>query len=222
MIPKISTRIRIIEAAKILIWRNGYNAVSVDSICAAADINKGSFYHAFQSKADLLIAVITSVRDYDLKEVQDIYSTDASIEEKFRRHLEWFGSSQRRLRAKYGFVPGQFNMALDMNVPEAANELVRDARRQSMEVLRAVLRAIVAPDSAASAVSDWLAVTVSRIILGAMIDARLTNSLSPFDTLPESILALIGLAPPPVDPMDSTYLPPKWLVRPHRGAPAVS
>lgn len=44
--------------AQMLFVGNGYNAMSVDKICKMAKVNKGSFYHFFPTKRDLLIAVI--------------------------------------------------------------------------------------------------------------------------------------------------------------------
>ncbi|MCW2286501.1 AcrR family transcriptional regulator, partial [Rhodoblastus acidophilus] len=52
------TKRRLIAAALELIWRSSYGSVSVDDICKAADVRKGSFYHFFPSKADLAVAAM--------------------------------------------------------------------------------------------------------------------------------------------------------------------
>jgi len=49
------TRERIYEAAWHLIGEAGFDKVSVDRICLRAGVAKGSFYHHFKSKADLII-----------------------------------------------------------------------------------------------------------------------------------------------------------------------
>jgi len=49
------TRERIYEAAWQLIGEEGYEEVSVERICARAGIAKGSFYHHFRNKADLIV-----------------------------------------------------------------------------------------------------------------------------------------------------------------------
>jgi TetR/AcrR family transcriptional repressor of nem operon len=51
-------RNRLIQAAKELTYAQGYNAIGVKDICERAGVNKGSFYHFFPSKRDLLLAVI--------------------------------------------------------------------------------------------------------------------------------------------------------------------
>ncbi|GAB1455337.1 MAG: TetR/AcrR family transcriptional regulator [Spirochaetia bacterium] len=49
------TRARIYAAAWHLIETEGFDKVSVDRICAKAGVAKGSFYHHFHNKADLIV-----------------------------------------------------------------------------------------------------------------------------------------------------------------------
>jgi TetR/AcrR family transcriptional repressor of nem operon len=51
---------RLIEAARNVIFTHSYEGVSVDELCAAAGVNKSSFYHFFSSKQDLVLAAIES------------------------------------------------------------------------------------------------------------------------------------------------------------------
>lgn len=55
------TKERLIDAAMHLMWADGYGAVSVDRICKAAGVNKGSFYHFFPSKEALTLATIDAI-----------------------------------------------------------------------------------------------------------------------------------------------------------------
>jgi AcrR family transcriptional regulator len=54
------TRSRILEAATELFSRRGYNKSSVDDICTQAGISKGAFYHHFESKQALFLALLDS------------------------------------------------------------------------------------------------------------------------------------------------------------------
>ncbi|MDO7843620.1 TetR/AcrR family transcriptional regulator [Sphingomonas immobilis] len=196
MTKKLSTRDRILDAATALIWRDGYHAVSVDAICAAAAVQKGSFYHAFASKAELLLAALIRVRDVDRAEIERIYDNGAPIIDQFHEHLEWFGIAQRRLKAKYGFVPGTFNMVLDINVPEQVLQTVRAGHAAHLALVENALIAILGARETHD-YCRWLASMVDRLIHGVMIESRLSNSLSGFDTFPESIFALVGIGDPP-------------------------
>ena len=52
------SRQKFIDAATALVRERGYAATSVDDICARAGIGKGSFFHHFKSKEELLLASI--------------------------------------------------------------------------------------------------------------------------------------------------------------------
>src|ERR1043165_5961926 len=52
------TRARIVESAIKLFSSRGYNTASVDEICEAAGISKGAFYHHFESKQALFLALL--------------------------------------------------------------------------------------------------------------------------------------------------------------------
>lgn len=52
------TRTKIIEAAIRLFSSRGYTAASVDDICTEAGISKGAFYHHFESKQALFLALL--------------------------------------------------------------------------------------------------------------------------------------------------------------------
>lgn len=54
----IGTRDRIIEVAKQRFHSRSYADVGIKEICDAAEIQKGSFYHFFPSKRDLVLTVI--------------------------------------------------------------------------------------------------------------------------------------------------------------------
>ena len=52
------TRTRIIDSAIKLFSIRGFNAASVDDICKEAGISKGAFYHHFESKQALFLALL--------------------------------------------------------------------------------------------------------------------------------------------------------------------
>ncbi|RXJ56473.1 TetR/AcrR family transcriptional regulator [Candidatus Marinarcus aquaticus] len=59
------------------IYHNGYAATSVDKILKKANMNKGSMYHFFKSKKELVLAVIDErVKNY----IEDKYSVLLKVE----------------------------------------------------------------------------------------------------------------------------------------------
>jgi TetR/AcrR family transcriptional repressor of nem operon len=53
-----ATKVKLLEAAQRLMLAKGFTATSVDEICEAAGVTKGSFFHYFKSKEDLGKAVL--------------------------------------------------------------------------------------------------------------------------------------------------------------------
>ncbi len=53
-----TTRRKLIQATTALMLRQGFNATTVDEICAEAGLTKGSFFHHFANKDDLGQAVV--------------------------------------------------------------------------------------------------------------------------------------------------------------------
>jgi TetR/AcrR family transcriptional repressor of nem operon len=53
-----TTRRKLIEATVSLMLKRGFNATTVDEICAEAGVTKGSFFHHFENKDDIGQAVL--------------------------------------------------------------------------------------------------------------------------------------------------------------------
>jgi TetR/AcrR family transcriptional repressor of nem operon len=102
-----TTRDRILENARRLIYTRSFTDVGVAEICEAAGVKKGSFYHFFASKQELALAVL----DQQLKErsagVLGLLR-DRSLPplERLRRLPLLAADYQEALRQEYGVVPG--------------------------------------------------------------------------------------------------------------------
>ena len=81
------TRQRLINAAKVRFYRDGFRNVGIDPILADVGISKAAFYKHFQSKDDLVVAVLDDV--------------DAYLQRQFRRLIRDRGgpSAAGQLRA---------------------------------------------------------------------------------------------------------------------------
>ena len=54
----LGTRTKLLDAALKRFASEGYNAATVDAICAGAGVSKGAFYHHFPSKHDIFLALL--------------------------------------------------------------------------------------------------------------------------------------------------------------------
>jgi TetR/AcrR family transcriptional repressor of nem operon len=54
--PRGTAKVRLLDAALVLVRRHGLAATSVDGLCQFAGVSKGAFFHHFASKDDLAVA----------------------------------------------------------------------------------------------------------------------------------------------------------------------
>jgi AcrR family transcriptional regulator len=57
---KAETRARIVECARMLFNRHGYDNVTIDMLMEAASMTRGGFYHHFGTKQELFAAAVSS------------------------------------------------------------------------------------------------------------------------------------------------------------------
>ena len=190
---RIPTRTRIVDAATMLFWRDGYHAVSTDQICRKAGVAKSSLYHAFPSKAEVLAACLDDVWTRDWSEISGIYKQSIPGREKLERHLQWFASSQLRIRENFGMILGTFDMALGVAIPIGVAHAIADHRRQHDDLLAEAIAgtAGLARDSARV---QWLYELSSAVITSATINARIRNEMSPLLSLKDTVIQLIDMA----------------------------
>lgn len=59
----VSSREKLIEAAKKLLWQQGYESTSPRDIMSESGVGQGSLYHHFEGKRDLAAAALDAVAD---------------------------------------------------------------------------------------------------------------------------------------------------------------
>jgi len=83
----------ILATARGLFFTKGYDATSINDIISAIGIAKGTFYHYFDSKEDLMIALADQITDEAIAIVAKITAdADLSAREKFRKVYSQVGN----------------------------------------------------------------------------------------------------------------------------------
>lgn len=111
------TRQRILDAAYALFRRRGYSRVSMDEIAAAASVTKRTLYYHYESKDQLLTAVLEAQHELALAAFRTFGdrrsgAPEAIIEELFRQLAawsdkpRWAGSGFTRLVIELADLPG--------------------------------------------------------------------------------------------------------------------
>src|SRR5687767_12320343 len=91
-------RERLIEAIGELIWVGSYGSTTVDDICAKAGVKKGSFYHFFDSKAELAIAAIDDEWQQRRVELDAIFSPIVPPLERFSGLVQYIIRLQKEAK----------------------------------------------------------------------------------------------------------------------------
>jgi TetR/AcrR family transcriptional regulator, cholesterol catabolism regulator len=77
----IETRERLLRAAINLYSAKGFSGASVEDICRRARVTKGAFYHHFESKAHLIMAIHNGFVDLQIAEITAVIEKDLPPEE---------------------------------------------------------------------------------------------------------------------------------------------
>ena len=105
--PRISdAKIRLMDAARTLIWENSYGSTSVDAICLKADVRKGSFYHFFESKSALAAEAIRADWQDKRAKLDEMFSPLVPPLDRLRHYLDYLIDRQAVVHAKCGCVLG--------------------------------------------------------------------------------------------------------------------
>jgi AcrR family transcriptional regulator len=113
----METRDRILSAAYRLCYREGFARVSVDAIAAAAGVTKRTVYYHFQSKDQIVAAVLDNQHSRALAQIQKWGRNDAPTARDFVAGLfkqlelwaskpKWLGSGFTRLAMELADLPG--------------------------------------------------------------------------------------------------------------------
>jgi AcrR family transcriptional regulator len=86
------TRLRILDAAYGLFWRQGFVRVSMDQIAERADVTKRTLYQRFRSKDDLIAAALAHSSELALQRLEQFRlpaNRDAMIDSCFGQIADW-------------------------------------------------------------------------------------------------------------------------------------
>jgi TetR/AcrR family transcriptional repressor of nem operon len=116
-------RKRLVRAAIIEIFAHSYASVSVDDLCAKAEVTKSSFYHFFPSKHDLAMEALDAYwQNVKLYIIEPAFAAEISPEERILRLFDLSYKVQRRIWEKTGSLQGCLagNLTLEMSSQDEA------------------------------------------------------------------------------------------------------
>lgn len=78
------TRHRLVESAITVCARRGIAAATVEEICETAGFTRGAFYSNFESKEELLVAVLRSIAEQNLAAARDAVSSVTTTDDAIK------------------------------------------------------------------------------------------------------------------------------------------
>lgn len=186
---------KILAAARSLIEARGYSALGVAEICTAAGVPKGSFYHFFESKEVLALAVVDEHWAAQQRDWARALDGDAEPLERLRRLFEETEAAQHAAQEGCGTVAGCLfgNLTLELS---NQTESVRERLQEIFEAQVAMVEAVVAEarERGDIAVADTGAAARAVVaqLEGQVLFAKLYNDTGRLSPLWHNCRALLG------------------------------
>jgi AcrR family transcriptional regulator len=183
---QISTKNRLVEAARALFLAKGYEATAIAEILEAANVRSGSLYYFFKTKEALLLAVLD--RYVELLHPIVIDPVFARLQDPIERIFGVLDGYRQMLTVtefRQGCPIG--NLALEMS---EKSEDVREKIALNFENWRKAIRQCLI-DAGAELPDDLdrdkLATFILTVMEGAVMLARAERTLEPFDASVEML-----------------------------------
>lgn len=185
---KALTRARLLEAAAVVFARKGIAGASLEDVAQEAGLTKGAVYSNFESKEDLIAALLDVRLDEPLIEIADLVPHELTQEEQSRRAEALMSDIYDRERD--AFLLGlEFNVYLARH-PELA-ERYRGRYMQRRQAMTAEIVERAAEQGATLPVpADELAAGLFALAMGISLE-RLVNPANVPEGLFAKMLSLI-------------------------------
>src|SRR5258706_5644264 len=155
------TKDKLLQVAFDLLWDNSYGSVSVGDICERAGVNKGSFYHFFESKCDLAIEAYQEHWKEARPIFDRLFSPQVPPLERIHNWCEFVYDSQKLKAEKYGHVCGCPYASVGSEVA-TQDERLRTKSQEIMDCGRKYLESAIADAIRLGQVSETDAIRASK------------------------------------------------------------
>jgi len=173
-------KIRLLDCALRVFRTKGYTATTVDDICAAAGVTKGSFFHHFKGKEELALETIAYWNEVTSGIfAQAPYRRIADPRERLLAYIDFRAALTRGKVPDCTCLLGTLVQDIFETHPHLREACDAGIRAHAMDVARMVeeAKALYAPDA------DWdpksVALHTQAVLQGAFVLAKARNSTKP-------------------------------------------
>jgi len=189
------TKEKLLQVGFDLIWDSSYGSVSVDDICKRAGINKGSFYHFFPSKADLVVEAYEEHWKEKRPTMDRVFSPQVPALERIQNWCQLIYADQKAKAEKYGHVcgcpyasVGSEIATLDEKIRAKSEQLMNSGRKYVESAIGDAIRegSVTVRDPVAASL------TLLSLLCGMLVEARVKNDLKILDVLESTVMNFLG------------------------------
>jgi TetR/AcrR family transcriptional regulator, transcriptional repressor for nem operon len=191
------SRRRLLDAARDLIWRASYAGVSVDDLCKAAEVNKGTFYHFFKSKAELATASFEDFWENIKRPLYDrLFSPQVPALTRLEQFVQMTVEAQTAMHKECGQVLGCPYTAVGSEIAtqdESLRKLAHEMFGRSVRYLESAIRDAQRDGTVGAGDPTLLANDLHSFLTGVLLKAKVANSLTPLAGLTGRAMRLLGV-----------------------------
>jgi TetR/AcrR family transcriptional regulator, transcriptional repressor of aconitase len=181
-------RQRLLDAAWRCSARKGYRDITVDDICAEAAASKGAFYVYFETKQDLLLALLDDDAAQIDRRIEQLNGRNLTQVERLRRFTRWM--------LERGADAPRAQVRADLWVAALTDDHVRGRLSEAIERRRALLRSWVEAGIAGGELVDVPANALASVLLalsdGLLLHAAVDASAFRWERIRTALAAILA------------------------------
>lgn len=183
--PREFDESQVIDAVMQQFWSHGYEATSVDDLCAVTGLNRSSLYGAFGSKRQLLDTALTAYEKLAAARTASLLRQYRPIREGLRRFLLGLFEDSVQDRGQWGCLIGNSAGELAMRDDAAQKRL-----RSSLQRIESVLHeALTEAQQNGEIAANTNITALSRFLMAQAQGLRLVNKTRPDRALLDDIVS---------------------------------
>ena len=189
------SKLRLLQTAHQLIWRQSYGSVGVDQICEQSRVKKGSFYHFFRSKSELTVAAYEFHWEQVRLVLDRIFSTQIPAMERLEAYFAHIRRNQTEHFEKNGRVLGCPFASLGSELStqdEAIRLMAQQISARKCVYLESTLSDAIEAGELPMQDPKLSAQELHFYIVGLVQEAKISNDLAVLDRMESGAYRLIG------------------------------
>jgi len=189
------SKLRLLQTAHQLIWRQSYGSVGVDQICEQSRVKKGSFYHFFRSKSELTVAAYEFYWEQVRLVLDRIFSSQIPPMERLEAYFAHIRRNQTEHLERNGRVLGCPFASLGSELStqdEAIRRMAQQISARKCDYLESTLNDAVEAGDLPMQDPKLLAQELHFFIVGLIQEAKISNDLAVLDRMESGAYRIIG------------------------------